>query len=145
MPVLVFDHHCRAGPDADAIVNPNQHGCDFPSSRWPGSGVAFYLMAALSTHLRQAAGMSARVCGPSVADYLDLVALGTVADVVALDGNNRIPGPSGTCSGSGPAAAARHPGAGGCLPPGWSSPVRRRPQDFAWGRTLDAGGPPRRQ
>ncbi len=93
MQVLVTDHHLPGHelPDADAIVNPNQHGCDFPSKSLAGVGVAFYLMAALNTHLRQSGWYERQgLRAPNVADYLDLVALGTVADVVALDGNNRI-------------------------------------------------------
>ncbi|MFZ3403991.1 single-stranded-DNA-specific exonuclease RecJ [Aeromonas salmonicida] len=93
MQVLVTDHHLPGQelPAADAIVNPNQHGCEFPSKSLAGVGVAFYLMAALNTHLRQLGWYERQgIRAPNVADYLDLVALGTVADVVALDGNNRI-------------------------------------------------------
>ncbi|MDO2949102.1 single-stranded-DNA-specific exonuclease RecJ [Aeromonas simiae] len=93
MQVLVTDHHLPGHelPAADAIVNPNQHGCGFGSKSLAGVGVAFYLMAALNTRLKQSGWFEARgVRAPNVADYLDLVALGTVADVVALDGNNRI-------------------------------------------------------
>lgn len=93
MRVLVTDHHLPGHelPQADAIVNPNQHGCDFDSKSLAGVGVAFYLMAALNTRLKQTGWFEARgLTAPNVADYLDLVALGTVADVVALDGNNRI-------------------------------------------------------
>ncbi|MFR9720978.1 single-stranded-DNA-specific exonuclease RecJ [Aeromonas diversa] len=93
MQVLVTDHHLPGHelPQADAIVNPNQRGCDFDSKSLAGVGVAFYLMAALNTRLKQTGWFEARgLTAPNVADYLDLVALGTVADVVALDGNNRI-------------------------------------------------------
>lgn len=93
MQVLVTDHHLPGNelPQADAIVNPNQRGCPFASKSLAGVGVAFYLMAALNTRLKQSGWYQERgVKTPNVADYLDLVALGTVADVVALDGNNRI-------------------------------------------------------
>jgi single-stranded-DNA-specific exonuclease len=91
--VLVTDHHLpgKELPDAAAIVNPNQLGCKFPSKNLAGVGVIFYVMSALRTTLR-ASGWFERhnIDEPLMADYLDLVALGTVADVVPLDGNNRI-------------------------------------------------------
>jgi single-stranded-DNA-specific exonuclease len=91
--VLVTDHHlpARQLPDACAIVNPNQHGCQFPSKNLAGVGVMFYVLAALRSRLR-ADGHFERAARPepNVAQWLDLVALGTVADVVALDQNNRI-------------------------------------------------------
>jgi single-stranded-DNA-specific exonuclease len=91
--VLVTDHHLpgRTLPDADAIVNPNQPSCEFPSKNLAGVGVIFYLMSALRSRLR-ASGWLERVGlpEPNMAEYLDLVALGTVADVVPLDYNNRI-------------------------------------------------------
>lgn len=88
MRVLITDHHLPGSvlPSADAIVNPNQPGCDFPSKSLAGVGVAFYLLIALRAYLRDLGGGD----GPHLASYLDLVALGTVADVVALDHNNRI-------------------------------------------------------
>lgn len=91
--VLVTDHHLAPQqlPAADAIVNPNQPGCEFPSKSIAGVGVIFYVMLALRSHLR-ATGWFEQ-CGiaePNMAELLDLVALGTVADVVALDHNNRI-------------------------------------------------------
>lgn len=93
IPVLVTDHHLPGEtlPAADAMVNPNLHGCDFPSKSLAGVGVAFYLMMALRSHLR-AAGWFTETgrAEPNLAEFLDLVALGTVADVVALDTNNRI-------------------------------------------------------
>ena len=66
MQVLVTDHHLPGQelPDADAIVNPNQHGCDFPSKSLAGVGVAFYLMAALNTHLRQSGWYERQGCAP---------------------------------------------------------------------------------
>lgn len=93
MQVIVTDHHLPGPelPAADAIINPNQAGCGFGSGSLAGVGVAFYLMAALRSHLQEQ-GWFARngIPLPNVADYLDLVALGTVADVVPLDANNRI-------------------------------------------------------
>jgi single-stranded-DNA-specific exonuclease len=89
--VLVTDHHLAGNelPDADAIVNPNQPGCDFPSKALAGVGVAFYLLLALRSALRER-GDFAESPEPNLAELLDLVALGTVADVVPLDSNNRI-------------------------------------------------------
>lgn len=93
MAVLVTDHHLPGAelPAADAIINPNQSDCGFGSGNLAGVGVAFYLMAALRSHLQQIGWFAEQQrVAPNVADYLDLVALGTVADVVALDANNRI-------------------------------------------------------
>jgi len=90
---LITDHHLpgRETPDADAIVNPNQHGCEFPSKCIAGVGVIFYLMLALRSRLREQNWfVQQKLAEPNMADLLDLVALGTVADVVALDRNNRI-------------------------------------------------------
>ncbi len=88
---LITDHHLpgESLPDADCIVNPNQPGCDFPSKCIAGVGVMFYVMLALRAELRQRAYFTERP-EPNFADLLDLVALGTVADVVKLDRNNRI-------------------------------------------------------
>lgn len=91
--VLVTDHHLpgESLPAADAIVNPNQPGCDFPSKNLAGVGVVFYLLSALRARLRETGWFgSAGLPVPAMADYLDIVALGTVADVVPLDHNNRI-------------------------------------------------------
>ena len=91
--VLVTDHHLPGDtlPDADAIVNPNLEQCAFPSKALAGVGVAFYLMLALRTRLREAHWFSERqLAEPNLAELLDLVALGSVADVVSLDANNRI-------------------------------------------------------
>ncbi|MGF1757804.1 single-stranded-DNA-specific exonuclease RecJ [Photobacterium sagamiensis] len=93
MQVLVTDHHLPGGilPDADAIVNPNLYECEFPSKALCGVGVAFYLMLALRAELRKINWFAEQgIAEPNLAELLDLVALGTVADVVALDGNNRI-------------------------------------------------------
>ena len=88
---LITDHHLPgdALPEADAIVNPNQPGCTFPSKALAGCGVIFYVLLALRTELRQR-GAFADKTEPNLAALLDLVALGTVADVVPLDRNNRI-------------------------------------------------------
>lgn len=93
MKVLITDHHLqgRELPKADAIVNPNQHACDFPSKALAGVGVVFYVLAALRSALRERHWFSQNaIPEPNLASYLDLVALGTVADVVPLDRNNRI-------------------------------------------------------
>jgi len=91
--VLVTDHHLPGDklPAADAIVNPNQPGDTFPSKALAGVGVAFYLMMALRSRLRETDWFAGRgMTEPNLATYLDLVALGTVADVVPLDRNNRL-------------------------------------------------------
>jgi len=91
--VIVTDHHLpgRTLPAADAIVNPNQPGCDFPSKQLAGVGVIFYLLSALRGHLRTEHWFEQqKLDEPKMADFLDLVALGTVADVVPLDHHNRI-------------------------------------------------------
>ncbi len=93
MRVLVTDHHLpgRELPSADAVVNPNQHGCGFPSKSLAGVGVIFYVLMALRTRLRETGWFTARgIEEPNLANYLDLVALGTVADVAVLDANNRV-------------------------------------------------------
>ncbi|MFV3023710.1 single-stranded-DNA-specific exonuclease RecJ [Klebsiella aerogenes] len=93
IPVLVTDHHLPGDtlPAAEAIVNPNLRDCDFPSKSLAGVGVAFYLMLALRTFLRDNGWFEARgIAAPNLAELQDLVALGTVADVVPLDANNRI-------------------------------------------------------
>jgi len=93
MQVLVTDHHLPGEtlPAAEAIVNPNLRGCEFPSKSLAGVGVAFYLMLALRARLRESGWFEQRALAmPNLAELLDLVALGTVADVVPLDANNRI-------------------------------------------------------
>ncbi|MGP1208155.1 single-stranded-DNA-specific exonuclease RecJ [Serratia sp. CY47279] len=93
MQVLVTDHHLPGEtlPAAEAIVNPNLRGCAFPSKSLAGVGVAFYLMLALRARLRDSGWFEQRALAmPNLAELLDLVALGTVADVVPLDANNRI-------------------------------------------------------
>ena len=88
---LITDHHLPgdALPAADVIVNPNQPGCGFPSKALAGVGVMFYVALALRAELRRRGAYTDRP-EPNLAGLLDLVALGTVADVVALDRNNRI-------------------------------------------------------
>ena len=91
--VLVTDHHLPGAclPEADAIVNPNQHDDAFPSKSLAGVGVVFYLLSALRKKLRDSGWFTQQaIQQPNMADYLDIVALGTVADVVPLDRNNRI-------------------------------------------------------
>ncbi|WP_233997969.1 MULTISPECIES: single-stranded-DNA-specific exonuclease RecJ [unclassified Pseudoalteromonas] len=90
--VLVTDHHLQGErlPNADAIVNPNRHDCQFPSKSIAGVGVAFYLLIAFRHALREANWYEQQgQAEPNLGNLLDLVALGTVADVVALDANNR--------------------------------------------------------
>lgn len=91
MGVIVTDHHLPGDhlPDALAIVNPNQPGCGFPSKNLAGVGVIFYLMLALRAELRQRGHYPVNG-GPRLDALADLVALGTVADVVRLDPNNRL-------------------------------------------------------
>jgi single-stranded-DNA-specific exonuclease len=88
---LITDHHLPgdALPDAECIVNPNQPGCGFPSKSIAGVGVMFYVMLALRAELRKR-GRFAAGQEPNLAALADLVALGTIADVVPLDANNRI-------------------------------------------------------
>jgi single-stranded-DNA-specific exonuclease len=87
--VLVTDHHLPAAqlPQADVIVNPNQNGCSFPSKALCGAGVMFYVLLALRALLRSRGAFAA--AQPKLDTLLPLVALGTVADVVRLDANNR--------------------------------------------------------
>jgi single-stranded-DNA-specific exonuclease len=90
--VLITDHHLPADslPLADAILNPNQAACPFPSKALAGVGVAYYLLLALRSHLRERRWFADRGREePNMLQFLDLVALGTVADVVPLDRNNR--------------------------------------------------------
>ncbi|MBV7563952.1 single-stranded-DNA-specific exonuclease RecJ [Pseudomonas sp. sia0905] len=90
--VLVTDHHLPGHelPAADAIVNPNQPGCTFPSKSLAGVGVIFYVLLALRARLRELGWFTAERPEPNLGELLDLVALGSVADVVPLDANNRI-------------------------------------------------------
>ncbi len=91
--VLITDHHLpgEVTPAADAIVNPNQRGCGFAGKSLAGVGVIFYLLCALRSRLRDSQWFAQMgLSEPNMSDYLDLVALGTVADLVPLDHNNRI-------------------------------------------------------
>ncbi|MBD3652487.1 single-stranded-DNA-specific exonuclease RecJ [Kangiella sp.] len=91
--VLVTDHHLAGDelPEADAIVNPNQPGDTFPSKNLAGVGVVFYVLLALRARLRELGWFEKQqIAEPNLAHYLDIVALGTVADVVPLDANNRL-------------------------------------------------------
>ncbi|NOT14079.1 MAG: single-stranded-DNA-specific exonuclease RecJ [Methylotenera sp.] len=89
--VLITDHHLPAEvtPQAACIVNPNQQGCTFPSKHLAGVGVMFYVLLALRATLRSRGAFSQQT-EPNLTELLDLVALGTVADLVKLDANNRI-------------------------------------------------------
>ena len=91
--VIVTDHHLPAQtlPQADAIINPNLPGDRFPAKKMAGVGVAFYLMLGLRAHLRQLNWFAdQKMREPSMVEYLDLVALGTIADVVPFDYFNRL-------------------------------------------------------
>lgn len=91
--VIITDHHLagKTLPEADVIVNPNQADDDFPSKNLAGVGVIYYVMLALRSYLRELNWfLQAGIPEPNMGDLLDLVALGTVADVVPLDKNNRI-------------------------------------------------------
>jgi single-stranded-DNA-specific exonuclease len=91
--VVITDHHLPAAtlPPADAIVNPNQIGDDFPSKNLAGVGVIFYVMLALRRYLSDQDWFEKKnLAEPNMAKLLDLVALGTVADLVPLDRNNRV-------------------------------------------------------
>ncbi|HEY5717478.1 MAG TPA: single-stranded-DNA-specific exonuclease RecJ [Motiliproteus sp.] len=93
MQVVVTDHHLAGAelPDADAVVNPNQPGCAFSAKNTCGVGVIFYVMSALRRWLEQRDWFTQQgLALPNLGHYLDLVALGTVADVVSLDHNNRV-------------------------------------------------------
>ncbi|MDH3713312.1 MAG: single-stranded-DNA-specific exonuclease RecJ [Gammaproteobacteria bacterium] len=89
--VMITDHHLPGErlPDANVVVNPNLAGDQFPSKNLAGVGVAFYVLAATRRWLRERGWFDARA-QPSLAQFLDLVALGTIADVVPLDANNRV-------------------------------------------------------
>lgn len=91
--VIVTDHHLAGHqlPNADAIINPNQPGCEFASKNIAGVGVAFYLLLGFRAYLREQGYFEQnQIAPPNLAEFIDLVALGTVADVVKLDTNNRI-------------------------------------------------------
>jgi len=140
--VLITDHHLPGEqlPEADAIVNPNLPGDPFPSKALAGVGVAFYVMLALRAHLREAGWFARqRLAEPNLAQWLDLVALGTVADVVPLDRNNRILVQQGLQR---IRAGRCVPGIRALLEAGGRNPVRVVAADlgFAAGPRLNAAG-----
>lgn len=140
--VLLTDHHLPGAelPSADVIVNPNQVGCGFPSKNLAGVGVIFYVLSQLRAELRQRNWFFEKaVPEPSMAEYLDLVALGTVADVVPLDANNR------TLIAQGMArirAGRTRPGITALLKLSGREPTRAEAADlaFAVGPRLNAAG-----
>ncbi|HSG62261.1 MAG TPA: single-stranded-DNA-specific exonuclease RecJ [Pseudomonadales bacterium] len=140
MQVIVTDHHLPgdALPDADAIVNPNQRGCDFPSKALAGVGVIFYVLLATRAVLRDTGFFNDRPA-PNLAEYLDLVALGTVADVVPLDANNRLLVHQGLLR---IRAGRCRPGISALLQVAGKSPQRAVASDigFAIGPRLNAAG-----
>jgi single-stranded-DNA-specific exonuclease len=142
MRVLITDHHLPGEtlPAADAIVNPNLPGERFPSKALAGVGVAFYVMLALRAHLRTSGWYGRRgMAEPNLAQWLDLVALGTVADVVPLDRNNRILVQQGLAR---IRAGACVPGIRALLETGGRNPARAVAADlgFAVGPRLNAAG-----
>ena len=127
--VLVTDHHLPAEqlPAAEVIVNPNQPGCDFPSKSLAGVGVMFYVLLALRAELRQRGAFDATT-QPKLDTLLPLVALGTVADVVRLDANNRRLVAQGL-------KRVR----AGALPPGMAALFRAAAREAARATTFDFG------
>ncbi|HEX6827493.1 MAG TPA: single-stranded-DNA-specific exonuclease RecJ [Burkholderiales bacterium] len=140
MQVLVTDHHLPGErlPEAAAIVNPNQPGCEFPSKHLAGVGVMFYLMLALRAELRGRGAFASRP-EPNLAQYLDLVALGTIADVVRLDDNNRVLVTQGLKR---IRAGKGSPGVNALLRAGGRDPARASAYDlgFVAGPRLNAAG-----
>lgn len=140
MRVLVTDHHLPGDslPPAAVIVNPNQPGCGFPSKNLAGVGVIFYVMLALRAELRRR-GAFASTAEPPLVDLLDIVALGTVADVVRLDANNRILVAQGLAR---IRAGKACPGIQALLEAGSRNPRRATVYDlgFAVGPRLNAAG-----
>ena len=140
MRVLVTDHHLpgAARPDAECIVNPNQAGCGFPSKHLAGVGVIFYVMLALRAELRRRGAFGPNP-EPVLGELLDLVALGTVADVVRLDANNRVLVAQGL---SRIRAGRACPGVAALFEAAGRDPRRAGPYDlgFAIGPRLNAAG-----
>jgi single-stranded-DNA-specific exonuclease len=140
MQVVITDHHLPGErlPDAAAIVNPNQPGCAFPSKNLAGVGVMFYLMLALRAELRRRGAFASRP-EPNLARHLDLVALGTVADVVRLDDNNRVLVAQGLKR---IRAGKASPGINALLRAGGRDPARASTYDlgFVAGPRLNAAG-----
>ncbi len=139
--VLITDHHLPGDqlPPAEAIVNPNQPGCPFLSKAAAGVGVIFYLMTKLRARLRDLDWFCTEKPEPNLATVLDLVALGTVADVVPLDNNNRILIAQGMQR---IAAGLACPGINALLQVGGRSPAQLRVADlgFVVGPRLNAAG-----
>ncbi|MCC6708805.1 MAG: single-stranded-DNA-specific exonuclease RecJ [Gammaproteobacteria bacterium] len=140
--VLITDHHLAGAtrPAADAIVNPNLPDEAFPSKALAGVGVIFYVMTALRTYLREQGWFSARgMAEPNLATLLDLVALGTVADVVPLDQNNRRLVAQGLAR---IRAGQCQPGISALIAVGGRNRARLTPSDlgFAVGPRLNAAG-----
>ncbi len=140
--VLITDHHLpgKVLPEADAIVNPNLPGDPFPSKALAGVGVAFYVMLALRAQLRESGWFTRQqLAEPNLAQWLDLVALGTVADVVPLDRNNRILVQQGLAR---IRAGQCVPGIRALLESGGRNPARAVAADlgFAVGPRLNAAG-----
>jgi len=140
MATVITDHHLPGDtlPEADVIVNPNQPGCDFPSKSLAGVGVMFYTMLALRAELRER-GVFAGKQEPNLGELLDLVALGTVADVVKLDHNNRILVSQGLAR---MRAGRMHPGIRALFAAAGRDPVRASTFDmgFGLGPRLNAAG-----
>jgi single-stranded-DNA-specific exonuclease len=140
IPVLVTDHHLPGStlPAAEVIVNPNQPGCPFPSKSLAGVGVMFYVMLALRAELRKRGAFASRT-EPNLAELLDLVALGTVADVVKLDRNNRVLVAQGLKR---IRAGTARPGILALLKAAGRDPTRASPYDlgFVAGPRLNAAG-----
>jgi single-stranded-DNA-specific exonuclease len=140
MATIITDHHLPGDtlPDADVIVNPNQPACDFPSKSLAGVGVMFYTMLALRAELRQRGAFAGRQ-EPNLGELLDLVALGTVADVVKLDHNNRILVAQGLAR---MRAGRMHPGIRALFAAAGRDPVRASTFDmgFGLGPRLNAAG-----
>jgi single-stranded-DNA-specific exonuclease len=138
--VLVTDHHLPgdALPEAACIINPNQRGCTFPSKNLAGVGVAFYLMLALRAEMR-ARGVFVSQPEPNLTELLDLVALGTVADLVRLDDNNRILVEQGLRR---IRAGKGRPGINALMKVAGRDPLRAGAQDFGFsvGPRLNAAG-----
>lgn len=140
MATVITDHHLPGDtlPDADVIVNPNQPGCDFPSKSLAGVGVMFYTMLALRAELRERGAFAAGK-EPNLGELLDLVALGTVADVVKLDHNNRILVSQGLAR---MRAGRMHPGIRALFSAAGRDPARASTFDmgFGLGPRLNAAG-----
>ena len=140
MAVVVTDHHLPGDqlPDAAVIVNPNQPGCGFPSKNLAGVGVMFYVLLALRAELRKRGVFDAQ-SQPKLDNLLDLVALGTVADVVKLDANNRVLVAQGLKR---MRAGRMHPGIAALFRAAGREARRATPFDlgFALGPRLNAAG-----